>query len=411
MAEDRKYGFVLSSPTEETLPAYSPTWGNDVVKEQPRKSRNWWKAQYSWNSACRTTTRVTKPAFNATAEKTRPAFDATWSFLRDKTWPLIIALTPSITQVIAFCFLAAFGIAPLVFIGHYTPIGQNSPGERPFYGIFQDKVLSCGDSLGTPENATVTGVEKFFVLDKTFGQFSFSEVKSLDVAWDILVGRGVQMIAWWVGYVVFSDALLRAIERHPTSFQIFQRIALEGPSLLSLWTLVKELWCSKSKRTKALFFYMWIATFYIICIPMFLGAMTGYDSTSIAWVSLDDHDNIVTAAAIKRSGLVMGTQEGLFDHFKCADGDLYYRVYNEVNLRRGYCDCQLRNGTILSPEKYSRWDMMRWPRDPFTDCKDSVALLLLTKLTLQGRFNFPGNNQTFSTTRLEHKSSEILQCE
>ena len=195
MSEHRKYGFVLSSPTE-TLPPSSTTWGNDVVEKPPRRRWSWLRVKYGWLSAYRTTTQTTKPVLDATAQNAKPAFYATRRFLRDRRNKHFNARPSSLKQVLAFLLVLVFGIAPMVFIGYYTPIGQSRPGNRPFYGIFQDKVLSCGNSFGTPENATVTGVESLFVLDKTFGRFSFSEVKSLDVAWDILVGRGVQLIAW-----------------------------------------------------------------------------------------------------------------------------------------------------------------------------------------------------------------------
>jgi hypothetical protein len=147
----------------------------------------------------------------------------------------------------------------------------------------------------------------------------------------------VQLLAWWVGYIVFSDALLRAIERHPASFQIFQRIALEGPSLLSLWNLMKELWYAKSKRTKALFFYMWIATLYIISIPMFLSAMTGYDSTSIPWVSLDNSNNIVPASALKFSLLTSGPWNQTWGEPVCVDYDMYTKTREAMSSRRRFC--------------------------------------------------------------------------
>lgn len=395
--EKRKSGFVSCSPTEDTLPAYSTTWGNDVVDKQPRKSWNWWKLKYSWITAHKSASRNAKPVYEATTEKTKPIFEATWKFLRDHAWPAIKRYTPSLTQVIAFLMVVWFGIAPLVFLGHFTPMNMSPPGYRPFYGVFQTKVLGCGNSFGTPENSTVSGVENLFVLDKTFGQFSFSAVKSLDVAWDILIGRGVQMVAWWVGYVVFSDALLRAIERHPASFQIFQRIALEGPSLLSLWTLVKELWCSKSKRTKALFFYMWIATLYIICIPMFLGAMTGYDSTSVAWVSLDDDDNIATAGSFRESGLVTGTREGLFNETRCMDSQVYYDISNEVFARQGQCSCQLQNGTLLAANAYGQYIANRYtyPSNWFTGCKINIP-------TTPTRANKPSQVASTSPATTKH---------
>lgn len=320
------YAFVLSSPTQESLPPYSPGWRQDGdVGEKEGESRgkksSYWDRWSEW-----------AVAYGEAPHVFKTAFDSLWTSKRSR------AIMRE--QILALLLVAVFGVMPMVFLGHFTPEGRGSyvfsPGQRPFYAIFQDKVMACGNSFGTPENATVTGVEKMFVLDKTFGRFSFSQVKTIDVIWDIAVGRGVQMIAWGVGYSVFSDALLRAIERHPASFRIFQRIALEGPSILSLITLVKELWRAKSKRTRALFLYIWLATLYIISIPMFLSAMTGYDSTSIPWVALDDDNNIVPASTLENSWLVTGTYNETFKQV-CLNPNDYYKTNSEIWLRMRHC--------------------------------------------------------------------------
>ncbi|KAF3035929.1 hypothetical protein E8E12_004810 [Didymella heteroderae] len=223
-----------------------------------------------------------------------------------------------------FLFLSG-GAVPMVALGWFTPRPEFAFGTwPPYYNVFAAKYMSCGNHLDdNPANSTVTGFEGLFVLDQTWGRFSFSTVKTIDVAWDILVGRGVQMLAWSIAYVVFSDALLRVIERHPASFRIFQRIALEGPSLLSLWSLLKELLSVKSKRTRSLFAYFLISTSYVLFIPMFLGAMTGYDSTSIAWMSLDDSNNIVPTSALKYAWVITGTRNTTLDVPICADPNDY----------------------------------------------------------------------------------------
>jgi hypothetical protein len=196
----------------------------------------------------------------------------------------------------------------------------------PFTFIFADKTLSCGESIfGQPQNATVTGIEKLFALDATFGRFSFSQVKAIDVLWDLLVGKGAQALAWWASYNVFCDALLRAIERHPASFEIFQRIGNEGPGLHSLWTLTKELWHAKSARTRALFFYMFWSTGYVLFVPIVLGAMTGYDSTSIAWIDLEGENNIIPASALHETWVIAGTKNETFKTTACVD----WRVRND----------------------------------------------------------------------------------
>jgi hypothetical protein len=298
MSNDRVYEGVLSNPTEESLPSYSPTWGRDIIENETEKRWNW-KSQSAWLSAYET------------APET---FNVLWS----QAYPINKRLVPSLKQVLALSLVVSFGILPFAMIGHFVP------GQGLFHGIFQDKVQTCGDSFGTPENATVTGIEKLFVLDTTFGRFSFSQAKTIDVIWDVVIGRGVQLVAGWIGYIVFSDALLRTIERHPASFEIFQRIALEGPSLLSLWTLLKEQWGAKSKQTKALFFYIWLSTLY---------------STSIAWVNLDDdnRNNIVAASMLTKSWVATAAGKETFNDGVCLDYNLSYEADSAVNLRRIYC--------------------------------------------------------------------------
>jgi hypothetical protein len=389
------YASVLSSPTQESLPPYSSDCSRDISekKEQTGKKSWKWGSRQDWVAAY-----VAAPHyFNNVVLKKIPT----------PGWPEKKKKAIILEQIYAFLLVAAFSIMPM---GVFFP-------AQPLSIIFENKVISCGYSFGTPENATVSGVEKLFVLDQTFGKFTFSQAKVLDVAWDIVIGRGVQLVAWFVGYLVFSDALLRAIERHPASFQIFQRIALEGPSLLSLYTLIKELWRAKSHRTKTLFLYIWLSTLYIISIPMFLGAMTGYDSTSIAWVSLDDSNNIVPAAALQSSFLISGTWNETFKENACSDYPMQYSVDSAVYNRRTYCkldtfrnegiellltcigqgDCQLNNGTVVNATEYS---LSRYGYNYQTFAKDCGSsnvhfhkphLLII----ISGHFNYPGQNGTF----------------
>jgi hypothetical protein len=306
------YASVLASPTQDSLPPYSPTWTRHIDEKNAGKRWTWkWGSRSEWAAAYQNAPHV----FNTAVDS------ILWSRMKKKKTILL-------EQLYAFLLVILLGLVPMTVLF----------ADTSFYGIFQDKIISCGNSFGKPENSTVSGIEKLFVLDSTYGQYTFSQVKILDVVWDIIIGRGVQLLAWAVGYLVFSDALLLAIERHPASFQVFQRIALEGPSLLSLYTLVKELWCAKSRRTKALFLYIWVSTLYIISIPMFLGAMTGYDSTSIAWVSLDDSNNIVPAAALQSSYLISGTWNDTWANSVCYDSDMRYKVASAADNRRIYCE-------------------------------------------------------------------------
>jgi hypothetical protein len=298
------------------------TWGNDSIREQEKRG-DWqtdvkWKVRWTWNI---------QHAWLRMCHYIKSAMTA---FITLPIWKW----TPWTKKHLFAIFLVLIAaITPLCVLGKATSPYSNSP---PFSGVFMDKVISCGGSLGgRPQNSTVTGIEKLFVLDTTFGNFSFSQAKTIDILWDLAVGRGLQLLAWWAAYIVFCDALLKAIERHPSSFAIFQRIALEGPGVGSLWTLTVELWAAKSRRTKALFVYMFWSTAYVLILPIVLGAMTGYDSTSVAWVDLEGSNNIIPASALTMSWIVEGTVNETWAEPGCMDDKLSDK-YNWITSRRRY---------------------------------------------------------------------------
>jgi len=52
-----------------------------------------------------------------------------------------------------------------------------------------------------------------FTVDRAFGSFSYDEVKIIDAAWNLVVGRGLQALAAWACYKIFGMALLRITEK------------------------------------------------------------------------------------------------------------------------------------------------------------------------------------------------------
>lgn len=369
---------VLSiSPTltedRSTPPPYRGTWDNDSVPS-PGKKRNWgavfwkpksrwiWARGDGWNTPSKPTTKATDKGFKAG-----------YTCSRDTIWAAFKKFRSSRGQCFALALLAVFGLLPMVLLGVFTSGG---PGYSPYQQVFSDKIMGCGQSLGSPQNATASGIQKLFVLDVTFGRYSFAAVKTIDVIWDLFIGRGFQICASWAAYKAFCDALLLVIERQPASFRIFQRIALEGPSLDSLWTLTKELFTRNDTRTKFLFSYMFVATLYVLMVPIFLGAMTGYDSTNIPWINLDDSNNIVPASLIKPSWVALGTKNETFKHPACVDWSVVDKARQMDTARFGRCDCQLANGTMIAAQKY----FQSYYKGDLGQCI----------------YDFPGNMQTFT---------------
>ncbi|CAI9627638.1 unnamed protein product [Alternaria burnsii] len=344
------------------------TWGNDSVQGSRFARWDWrskakWKVRWTWvfHDACLSTWDAMKWVGKTT--KDAPV----WKHVR---W--------SKKQFYAFCLVVIWVVLPMTLISYLTP----------FTSIFADKTLSCGDSFyGQPQNATVTGIEKLFALDATFGRFSFSQVKAIDVLWDLLVGKGAQALAWWASYNVFCDALLRAIERHPASFEIFQRIGNEGPGLHSLWTLTKELWNAKSARTRALFFYMFWSTGYVLLVPIVLGAMTGYDSTSIAWIDLEGENNIIPASSLHQTWALIGTKNETFKTTACVDWKARDDYLYMQDQREHKCDCQFPNGTITTADERYKWLSSQYSYYYYSYSSPFYA---------NCSYTYPNNTQTFT---------------
>ena len=199
------------------------------------------------------------------------------------------------TQIYAFLLLLSFGVAPFAALfGLYGKL-QSDP-----FGI---ETLGCGG--WATQSSTVSGFQALFVIDFTFGSMAFSLAKLIDIVWDLCIGRGVQMIAWFFSYVVFTNALLRSIERHPAPYRTFALLALEGATLSSMGALLADLSRYRSKRNVLLFSFMVISILYILSMPTILSAMTGYVSSSVAYVSLKDSSQQIVSANDFTTGTII----------------------------------------------------------------------------------------------------------
>ncbi|KAJ8114060.1 hypothetical protein OPT61_g3961 [Boeremia exigua] len=370
-------------------PNRSRTWGNDVV-ETKNKRLSWawtWGFRNRWTSVKRSTEQLITPAVQSAKQTAQPVLLATWLFMSCRLWPFVVRAFTAKGKWIALSLFLSGAVTPMALLGYFTPRQDAPVGTYPYTNIFAAKTMECGTFylIDSPENSTITGIEGLFVLDRTWGRFSFATVKTIDVVWDIFVGRGAQLFAWWVAYIVFSDALLRVIERHPASFRIFQRIALEGPSLLSLWTLCLELFSSKSKRTKALFAYLLLSTSYVLCIPMFLGAMTGYDSTSIAWIDLDGTNNIVPTSELRYSWVIEGTVNSTFEKPVCEETDGGDLRGGYIFPRLSHCTCQRLDGSLAAPGTFATYNDYGLIEGRDNNEKGTPCF-----------FNYPGSNGTWS---------------
>lgn len=188
----------------------------------------------------------------------------TWNFVRHRRLHL---------HLMAIALFLLFGIAPIAFFFRFAR------------GPFSQKTIHC--STGGDQALNGSTIQGLFTIDRTFGTMPFWSAKFVDVAWDLLIGRGFQMLSGFISYVVFTSALLHALERSPAPYQTFLDISLNGSSMATAVTLLSSLGQHRSKRSRALFFYIILSCCYLLALPTLLGAMTGYINSSTAYVNLN----------------------------------------------------------------------------------------------------------------------------
>ncbi|KAI4906904.1 hypothetical protein J4E90_010107 [Alternaria incomplexa] len=124
----------------------------------------------------------------------------------------------------------------------------------------------------------------FFTPNLSFGALTFTQVKVIDVAWDLIIGRGGQLLLAWVNYRVFNEWLVYHMEMHHTSYKLYAAVAFETTTMATLGVLGKEFLAYGACTWKRLFrwlaiFSMLLSTLYVIAFPTLMAAMTGYITT------------------------------------------------------------------------------------------------------------------------------------
>ncbi|KZM22041.1 uncharacterized protein EKO05_0007886 [Ascochyta rabiei] len=135
----------------------------------------------------------------------------------------------------------------------------------------------------------------FFTPNLSFGNMTFTQVKVIDIAWDLIIGRGGQMCLAWVNWRVSNEWLVYHLERYKTSYKMFASVTLQTTSLTTLGVLAKEFLCFGERSWGRFFrwlamFCMLISTLYVLAFPTLMAAMTGYITTYEPYVEDYNHN-------------------------------------------------------------------------------------------------------------------------
>jgi hypothetical protein len=133
----------------------------------------------------------------------------------------------------------------------------------------------------------------FFTPNLSFGRMTFTQVKIIDIAWDLVIGRGGQLLLAWVNYKVFNEWILYHMELHLTSYKMYTSVAFQTTTLTTLGVLAKEFLAFGKLNWRR--FFRWLAmlsmllsALYVLAFPTLMAAMTGYITTFEAYVADTD---------------------------------------------------------------------------------------------------------------------------
>jgi hypothetical protein len=119
----------------------------------------------------------------------------------------------------------------------------------------------------------------FFTPNLSFGSMTFTQVKVIDIAWDLLIGRGGQLLLAYVNYRVFNEWVVYHMEMHLTSYKMYTAVAFQTTSLGTLGVLGKEFLAFGKQSWKRFFRWlallsMLISTLYVLAFPTLMAAVS-----------------------------------------------------------------------------------------------------------------------------------------
>lgn len=114
------------------------------------------------------------------------------------------------------------------------------------------------------------------------GPLSFVAAKGIDVAWDLVVGRGGQLVLFWIASCVYTAVLNQVLESTNVSHDLYISAAISSSSLGVIRALVRRLFTTAAFWPKMCF--MLYSALYVAVFPTLIAAMTSYIAMSVPMI-------------------------------------------------------------------------------------------------------------------------------
>ncbi|KAK3987144.1 hypothetical protein QBC44DRAFT_246574 [Cladorrhinum sp. PSN332] len=125
----------------------------------------------------------------------------------------------------------------------------------------------------------------FFEMTLQGGSFSFAEAKVIDIGWDLVIGRGGQLLVTYISWHTFARHTAISVQRTPIKYATFQESFLQQePSVLRVCQFLKGLEIFPPLYPMWIKAFMGFTLLMSMVFPTAASAMTGYTPRMEAFV-------------------------------------------------------------------------------------------------------------------------------
>ncbi|SPO07045.1 uncharacterized protein DNG_09739 [Cephalotrichum gorgonifer] len=188
-----------------------------------------------------------------------------------------------------YMFWLSMLLGQLVIMGFNTTSGSGSLGDDGDQGCQPDGQFSLYKN-----SFDWWAPRAFFEISLSAGAFSFANVKVIDIAAQVVVGRGGQALLAFISWCVFAKYLTAKMTESPITYATFWVIFLhQEPTLVSTYRLMRDFLFRRGPGSITAAAFMLFTVVFLLVFPTFVNSMTGYKTTNEPYVKGFDQNMIL----------------------------------------------------------------------------------------------------------------------
>ncbi|KAK8103014.1 hypothetical protein PG984_016160 [Apiospora sp. TS-2023a] len=121
------------------------------------------------------------------------------------------------------------------------------------------------------------------------GSMSFATVKVIDIAWDVIIGRGGQGLMAVISWKVYRHYVSASMQSAPVTYQTFRCVFINGDANVATpYRLAKDFIKRRRLISTTAMVFIVASTLFVLVFPTLAGSMTGYIGVMMSFVK--DHN-------------------------------------------------------------------------------------------------------------------------